>query len=391
MSVADAFFHDVEREFMMSVVTNPIFVVIVFITESFILPIITILTILFEYKGIPIRVVSILVLGIALVFQLVGGYTLLFINLSVPVLACLVFSSKGKDFNKIAWVYFVTSVVLMGLVTLLSLSGIIPDLVFNEVGRPNRHSLGMQYPLNYIAHWFSISLVYCYLRNGFLKAWEYLCLFGLLTVSVFVCKAQTSSVLFFVLIIGTLIRQVYLFYCRRAEKQLSLRLKKANDMTKRGLQYSFIFFAAFMIIASLLYVPPISTFLDGFRRLSTFTSRFKFGRAGLIVYFPTLLGVNYPVRTWDGTHQVENYFFIDSSYIFALLHCGVLLYSIIITSLIVFPRRVYKFGTGYGLCILALFACICAMEHHLTDLSFNIFWLMTFADINVRRGKAGVI
>lgn len=381
IALADAFFHDAEESVKFAVVLNPAYAALYLLFDYLTLPLLAVLSLIFDHKGKASRIICSITMILTLVFQIIGGEALAFVNLSLFVMTCLVVAAKNRSFTKIAWIFVIVSASLLVLVTVLSILGLIPDLIFEEVGRPNRHSLGMQYPLNYIAHWFSISLVYCYLKRGYLKVWDYAGLLVVLIISMFVCKAQTSSVLFTVLIAGTMLRQLYLIYNKRHSLSLPSGMVKARKRIMWCLQYSFIFFAAFMIIGSILYIPPLSTYLDKISRLGTFFSRFSFGRIGLQNYFPSVLGVNYPINTWDGTNSVENYFFVDCSYIFTLLHCGVILFVIFMSSLVHFPRRLYKLGEGYALCILALFACICAMEHHLTDLGFNIFWLMTFADL----------
>lgn len=383
-------------EMSRAVLINPFMMRFIFYMDWFFLPILALMSLLLEFKDNRKHLIyAVIGLYLLLIYQLNYDYRLfvsneLFVNhifngssfergLWVYFnagtcrwgLACLVVAAKGRDFRKIAWVYVISQTLLMLMITSLALTGVIPDMVFAEVGRPGRHSLGLHYPLNYVANWFSIALVYCYLRKGILKIWEYAGLIALLAISVFVCKAQTTSVLFFVLIVGTFIRQM------GWGKKLWRR-----EVLLKCLQYSFLFFAAFMILASLLYVPPISTALGSIRSLSTFFSRFAFGRTGLMEYFPTLFGVEYPISTWTGTVANEDYFFIDCSYIYELLHCGVLVYPLMMALLWYIPHRLYKKRQGYALCILALFACICAMEHHLADASFNIFWLMVFARLD---------
>ncbi len=287
---------------------------------------------------------------------------------------CLIIATKGMSFRTIAKIFVISQTVLLMTVTVLALTGIIPDMVFEEVGRPDRHSLGLHYPLNYVARWFSVALVYCYLKNGLLKIWDYVALLELWYISIFVCKAQTSMVMFGLLIIGTAVRQL-------APKFVG----RFRNVFLRFSRYSFVLFAVFMIVASLLYVPPISTALSKVTRLATFFSRLAFAHVGLTEFFPSLFGIDYPVRTWIGTRAAADYFFIDCSYVYVLLHCGIIAFIVLMAILWFIPQKIYKQGQGYGLFVVFLFAMICAMEHHLLDISVNIFWLMTFTDIVSRR------
>ena len=294
---------------------------------------------------------------------------------------CLIIATKGLDFRTIAKIYVITQALVLMTVTVLALTGVIPDMVFEEIGRPDRHSLGIHYPLNYVARWFSVALVYCYLKNGFLKIWDYVVLLELWYISIFVCKAQTSMVLYGLLIVGTAFRQLTLIYLKKNNKVLPDIVSKIKNVFLWFSQYSFVFFAVFMIAASLLYVPPISTAFSKIEKLSTFFSRFEFNRIGFEKYFPTLFGIDYPKRTYIGTTPAKDYYFIDSSYVFVLLHCGIIAYTVLMVILCYIPRRLYRNEQRYGLVLLFLFAMICSMEYHMLDISVNIFWLMAFAEI----------
>ena len=394
--VSAALIRDCETSFWTSVLLNPVISEVIIIVDFVLLPLLALYELIFGMKGEKIqRCIIVFVTLLTAIVQIKGDMTALMgtggilkaflypgtmerglwiysnAHMFRLGLVFLVTAANGKDFNKIAKVYLISQTVLMVLITVLSLTGVIPDLVYEVPGRAGRHSLGMHYPLNYISHWFSIALVYCFIKKGILKVWDYALLVALTAVSALVCKAQTATVLLVVLIAGTFIRQ---FRLSRGKTTDAPRLKYL-------LQYSFQIFAVLTIVFSMLYVPPVSTFFDSFPRLNTFFSRFAFGRVGLLTYFPTHFGTDYPISTWTDTVANEDYFFIDSSYITELIHCGVLLYPVMMGLLWYITNKLYLNKNGYGLMLLALFACTCTMEYHLAEVSFNIFWLLILADI----------
>lgn len=390
-----ALIRDCESSFWKTILFNPFVSELIFFVYCILIPFLAVTELIFGFKDKKKRLITVLILMLFWVFQIytdisytgsLGGFMNMLIrpasferliwiyynaNMYRFGAACLVVACNGRSFRKAGLVFVISQTVLMLLITALSLGGVIPDLVFNEFGRPGRHSLGMHYTLNYISHWFSIALVYCLIKKGLLKVWDYAGLLALLAVSLFVCKAQTTSVLLVLLITGTLMRQL-----------IREPLMKRKEAILRFLKWSFILFAVITAVGSVLCVPSAAKTLESYPGLNTFVSRFAFNRTGLIEYFPTLFGVDYPISTWSGTTANADYFFIDNSYIYELLHCGVLVFPVMLWVLWYIPDRLYKARKGYALAVLFLFAWICVMEYHLADISFNLFWLLALAEIH---------
>ncbi len=390
-----ALIRDCESSFWKAILLNPFVSQIIFIVYCILIPLLAVTELICGFKDKKKRLITALILLLFWVFQIytdisyTGGLQG-FINMLIRPAsferliwiyynanmyrfgaACLVVACNGKSFRKAGTVFVISQTILMLVITALSLGGVIPDLVFNEFGRPGRHSLGMHYTLNYISHWFSIALVCCFIKNGLLKLWDYAGLLALLAVSLFVCKAQTTSVLLMLLIAGTLLRQF-----------LRKPLIKRKEGILRFLKWSFILFAVITAAGSVLCVPSVAKALEAYPALNTFVSRFTFNRTGLTEYFPTLFGVDYPISTWTGTTANADYFFIDNSYVFELLHCGVPVFAVMLWVLWYIPDRLYRARQGYALAVLFLFAWICVMEYHLADISFNLFWLLALAGIH---------
>ena len=83
----------------------------------------------------------------------------------------------------------------------------------------------------------------------------------------------------------------------------------------------------------------------------------------------------------------EEYFFLDCSYIHILICHGIVL---LVTVLVILCNDLYRAWKAEAWLLFGVLLVVCAdsfMEHHLTDLSYNPFLLMVFADISWIREK----
>lgn len=368
------------RKFWGKVLLKPFVEILALRLDWVLLPALAALALLFDFKEKKIRLIAFFSLFILMLYQVTADNQIVWLiphcNFFYFGGACLVVAAKGRNFRNIAWTYVITAATLMVSITILSVIGIIPDEVVNLAWRSNRHALGMSYAINYSGHWIPIMLVYCYLKNGFMKIWDYIAGIVVLCISLFLCKAMTDSAVMILLLTGTLYRQI----CYSRGRRRLFADKKKNLVLIRGMEWSFVILAAFMIIGALLYVPPISTFVQN-SVLFTIGDRFKYGRIGLLNFFPSLLGIDYP--TSDG----PDYFWIDCSYIRILLKCGVIIFVIVLVTLYAINRKAVKSQQIYALCLMTLIAIVSAMEHHLPELYFDPFLLMLFAVISPKKAK----
>ena len=306
---------------------------------------------------------------------------------SAFMIVCLMVSSKGHEYRNIAKVYVIVKAILLTFITTLALTGVLPDLLFEETGRPDRHSLGFTYPLYCSAHWFTLALVYCYIRKGLLKVWDYVLLAGVWSILFFLCKAQTASALLLILIFATIIRQIINYKFNSRGVTPSQWFIGVRNKLMRVMKFSFIILMFIMITGSLLYTEPVREFFARIPQMDTFFSRFYYGREGLLNYFTTLFGRSFPYYTDAASRENGMYFSVDSSYILIPIYFGIVGVPVFIYGLKYIPDRIYNKNDGYTLLLLSLFAILCAMEHRLFYISYSIFWLMAFADM----GKDSVV
>ena len=347
----------------------------VLVMDHYLLPGLAICALVFDFKDKRSKYISFFALYILMLYQIEADNRIVAI---IPHcssyyfgVGCLAVAAKGRDFRKIGWIYVGIHAFLMVLITAMALTGIIPDLTFDEQMRANRHSLGMTYPLHYAAHWLSIVVVYNYLKNGFLKWWDYVGIGAIVMICAFLCKAQTTTLLLMVIVAGSILRRIYTAGDKNENKQIAIPW--------RMLEYVYPFMAMVMILLSFACAPLGKT-LEKIPLLQTINSRFVANRVGLKMYFPTALGTFYPSEGPNGEY------FFDTSYVAVLVGCGVVLFLIIMFALWYMMHRMALEKQWYGMFLLALMAISFAMEDRMLNIAINPFWLMLFADISTIRG-----
>ncbi len=288
---------------------------------------------------------------------------------------CFIIIAKNLDFRKLLKIYIAITTTVVVLTISCSLLGKIPDLIYEETGRSSRHSLGFEYPLVLPSYFLMLSIVYCYLKNGLMKIWDYILLIGMWVVSAFVCKALTTSMLLGLLIAGTMVRQ---FLVSKGKNKSDLYVKIRSKLAYI-FRNSYLLMLLIMLLGAVMYVQPFIDLFNIIPMLDTFTSRFAFGRVGLFNYFPTLLGRSFPYQGHINTVKPDDFFVIDSSYYLLIIYFGVIAAPIVLFGL---QRTLYKLHSqnkAYALCLLFIFAVLCTMEPRLFYISYNVFLLLLLA------------
>lgn len=283
----------------------------------------------------------------------------------------LVIGARNIDFRRIAVASIIISAAFIIPVTILSLLGVLPDLVWID-GAIRRHSFGFIYCTDYAAHFFFVFCAYFWLRNGKLR-WYDIIVFSLAAAYVFwFCRAKTDFICILALLLAGIL----------------LKSKTASDHLLRFKWIyilSFAILAAAAIVFTILYFPGNKLIAIMGDKWGTALSRFYISRrmlweVGLSPFGKTFFEIgNGGVTEYVG---VENYTFIDISYIKILLKYGVIAFAAFMT---VLTRFMYKRSEAKDIATLIMMFIIavnCFMAHHLIDFSYNIFILMFFADLS---------
>lgn len=319
---------------------------------------------IFLFEKFRVREIILIVLGLGLTLLL--GYKLG--NIRIFTDSLVIVSCKGLDFRKIVKNYLIVSFIFLLSITVLSQIGIISDLIFyrdDEV----RHSFGLMYPTVYSARVFFLGLAYLYFRKDKLKTVEVLMLWGLSYLLLKMTGGRLDSYLLFVAVIS--------FYL----------------LTKFNLRFVKVF--SLMACAA----PIIGTTLSYYSALvynnmntlhvklnNLFSARLYLGHWALSAYKPLPFGqIVYEQGngSMDGYNNIVNqYFFIDSSYLSILLKNGWVFFVGLILLLTYRMFQLYM-NKNYYLILAWTLVCINSMvSTYLYAVPVNIFILFLFSNLD---------
>lgn len=141
-------------------------------------------------------------------------------------------------------------------------------------------------------------------------------------------------------------------------------------------KYSFLIFAVLCIILAMSFTcsSPFMLWLN-----DKLHWRLSLGHRAMAEYGISLITADIPIYGMSSSAD-GFYNFLDCSYIAILLRNGVLALALYLGFVSSIQYRHKKYF--YGLVILAVCALSCVEEHHLSELPYNMFLLLAFADLN---------
>ena len=293
------------------------------------------------------------------------------------VLFCI--GARNVSFKKIAYVYLCVAVQIQVLALVLSYMGITINYVYVQEGRGSRSSLGIGYPTDCAAHILIIVMVYVYLRW---KKITYAELVGIMALAVVVYKytrARNNVLCIFILCIMVAAYKLLEHFKIRPEK-----LKIVKYMP-----YIMLVLAAIMIIMSLLYNEDSAIWN---KINSLLSNRLIMGHKGFTEYGVSFYGQGITENGFGFGTILTNreYFFLDSSYVSILIKKGVYIFALVMAANIYIGKRLIKEKKQFGLIIITVLAISSFMEHHLMELTYNPFILMTFSILADSRKERSV-
>lgn len=279
---------------------------------------------------------------------------------SVVVLAC-----KNNEFSQLNKIHFLINLCLLIFVTILSQTGVLQDLVFYRDG-VGRHSLGMLYATNYSARVFFLGTSYLYLRKFRISFFEMLLISGISFIVFQYTGGRLDSVLLVFVVI----------------------LAYMSKLINRKLLKFLSFIGCFVPFISLLFsyvtakfYNPMSITHYEINRL--FSWRLGFGYQALEMYDILPFGQSIYIRGNGGLQGLNNlvnqYFFIDSSYLDFLIRFGwIFTISVIIILTIVLVK--IHHSEQYMLVLLIGVICVNSIvATYLISVPVNVFILILFS------------
>ena len=276
----------------------------------------------------------------------------------------LLLGAKNIKSKKIVKTYFIITTFLIIITVISSKIGIIENLqYYRPQSGKMRQSFGAIYPTDFGAHIFYLILSYCYIKR---KEISYVNILVFISLSIFLleyCDARLDAIC---IIVTSL-----LFILDKFKPKFIFK-----GIFKWVLTYSVLICSVISIGITLMYnYNPYSTksiFLD-----KVLSERLQLGSLAIDTYGFSLFG-KYVLTNGYGasTATVENYFFIDCSYLSIALRNGIVfLFVICILFALVCKKNIENENIRLPL-IIALIAANSMVAHHFLDLAYNPFLIL---------------
>lgn len=345
-------------------------------------------------------------------------------------------SAKDVPFKKILQLYLLLNIIIMGLAFIAAMLGVIENLAYNSDNPNNdtlRYSFGCVYTTDFAAHIFFMLLTAYYLYQKKLRPYHYIGTCAIAGLIYYFCyaKLDTICILLMVLLFGgyhvlqwqhgrekievqaavisplaqvfpikqTVQNQILLLAKDKnnTEKQMPpMAYAPVTEKTQTNKEAAFKRTRAYLRWKGIwgkiaLISMPALTMLMYYWSASykigneflemideTITGRLGLGNLGIKEYGITLFGQDIPMIGMGGSTEVqEDYFFIDSSYLFILLRYGIIFLFIVF---IVYGCICYKHRNDTVLMIcITLLAISCFIDHHMMEEAYNPLGYALFA------------
>lgn len=286
-------------------------------------------------------------------------------------MAALIIGAHNIRFTKILKVYLCVAVTALLAVMVLALTGVIENLVFYRAGRA-RISFGMSYPTDFSAMVFFLISSWIWLREDRLTWWEIGGVAVLAALLYIFCEAR-----------NTVMCLVLLVICLGALKLRRRQAERAGRTFRMSRWARIVCTWAMPVLA--LAILALSYGYNSESGLMAFlnkllSGRLALGRQAFETYAMSGFGQDVYMQGLGLTNGVvEDYFFLDSSYVNILFCYGIVTLEALMLNLFLAGLRERKNGAWVHLGLLAVIALQCMFEHHLMDISMHPFMLLPFA------------
>lgn len=309
-----------------------------------------------------------------LVMQYISGFVG---EQDLMVMGLLIIGAYEVNFDKILRTYVITMSTLMIVAFALARMGVTEYLIYNYEGRRLRYALGSVYPTDFMSHVLFITLALLYLHRNKLNMWITAVFFGFITVLYYFTDARAASWSTMMAIMVCV--ALSLFEKRKIE--LSTSIIKCKKWIKCICIFSPIIgclgFSLCCVIS--MAVPEFKNIFP-----AMISDRITYTVTALKEYGVPAFGCPISMHGAGGTTEfVEDYFFIDCSYMWVLFVYGLV---VLLIFMFLFVAIGYKFQNDwYMLVILFVIALDCTIEHHWTNISYNIFMVALVAECGINK------
>lgn len=316
-------------------------------------------------------------------------------------------SAKDVPFRKILQIYLLMNISIMGLAFIASLLGIIENLAYTSADLGSgryRYSFGCVYTTDFAAHIFFMLLTAFYLYQEKLRWYHYIGTFAVAGIIYYFCYAKLDTICITLLGLFFGGYHVLQWQSKREKTEVPeiqiMQLTPALlDRGKCGKEHKKFIFKRTMaylkwkcnwrkfalismpVLAILMYYLSVSyeqdnEFLEMLNDM--ITGRLSLGNKGLKDYGISLFGQDVPMVGFGGATTIkEDYFFIDSSYLYILLRYGIIFLCMVF---FIYGTICYKCKQDTTLMLaIVLLAISCFIDHHIMEEAYNPLGYALFA------------
>ena len=296
-------------------------------------------------------------------------------DLSIFCPLLLIVAAAGRNMKKMAKIALISGISVMGLAFILSQIGVIEDIVWQRVigeGR-GRHAFGMTYCTDLAAHVLYFILLYMLMVHGKMKWWGYALITVLTVINIVFVDGRIALACTVLAVMGC----VFLHFYDKHQWKIPEALMV---VWKWLLTWSFVLGAGFMFLLSVTYKKDPEIW---YNRYVFFGGRL-YTNYRLLKTIPfSWFGTSFYQSGWGGkTEEPAYYFWVDCSYTRLYAMYGIVAFLIFMALLTWIQIRLKKRKAYFAMYLMALVALDCMMEHHMTEVAFNIFLLMAFCDLD---------
>lgn len=306
--------------------------------------------------------------GSTFVFSWIAtGYEFLF-----DISLCI-FGSMNVDSKKILKSYIWCGSIILIMAMLGAFTGAITDLLYQKSER-YRHSFGIVYTTDFATHIVYLFLAAMVFYKKIPKSVFILIALGLSGFIYQTAYAKCSTLVLFLAAIGIFL----LWLIEKLENRFSFLFCLKCLLRK----YGFLMFPCCIVLMCglmVLYNPeqPVFLWLN-----TTLSNRLALSHSAFLQYGIRAFGTPFPL-IGNGANTVSQgtYNFVDTSYCLILLRYG---FFVLLAACIYGMRVTYgagKIKNDRLLLAIVLVAIHSMIEHHLLEPEYNVFLLLSFADL----------
>lgn len=294
----------------------------------------------------------------------------------------LILGAKNISFDKIAKVYLAVQVPAILVTVYCSLHGYIAYLTYDYGNGRIAHAFGSIYRTDFCAHLFFLACCIIWISRK--KIWyaEGIFVLWLAWFADRYCAARNSTICLLLLGCGALAIQGARDIRSWLQKRRKTGRNKKAASWGRALLFCACFstpvFAAVSVLVSRFYRADVTWMV---KLDSVLSGRLNLGKEGFNHYNVKLFG-QYVQQVGAGgqTDPGQTYFFLDVSYVNMLLRLGIVLFAAVVLIYFFSSLKAWKSRDYVCIFILFLAALHCCVEHHMAELSYDMFLLLPFAE-----------